>query len=373
MTPNTLTLGSSITGIGYYDIPVKADISTYALDIHIKNLPTNITNMELITANGFIVDHIFDATARSFSGIAYKVISEAVAANTTLLTLRVYGGGGVCGLNITSYINGDVANTVCASAMAVPYDNDFSIQNNGWTTTAGSSWEWNTSIKPIATRMNKCYITRANVQGYNNNELSYVTSPVFNTANLPNLELSFKRAFNLGAGDKVWIEYSKDNGAWTKLGTNTTGRGWYTNNTNVWMGQSGLTQLKIGLPTSNKLQIRFVFQTDASGVNQGFMFDNVNIRANTTVVAASIVSREEETVSETNASIVLYPNPTTGRVLVEHPIEITQIEVYDIMGKQVISTPTKNTTQTPLDLTHLPNGIYVLYVEGLPTQKIIKQ
>ncbi|GHV72505.1 hypothetical protein FACS1894201_02050 [Bacteroidia bacterium] len=73
----------------------------------------------------------------------------------------------------------------------------------------------------------------------------------------------------------------------------------------------------------------------------------------------------------------VYPNPTTGIVYIETDDENPIITVYDMNGTRVethddatVSTTTKGSIA--LDLSHLPNGIYLLDVNGKQV-KIVKQ
>ena len=69
--------------------------------------------------------------------------------------------------------------------------------------------------------------------------------------------------------------------------------------------------------------------------------------------------------------IVVYPNPTKDVITIETRLEI-EVELYDIMGKVVISE--SNTKR--LDLSKLPNGIYnmtILYNGVRFSKKVIKQ
>tara|TARA_R110002020_G_scaffold87176_2_gene215352 strand:- start:773 stop:1042 length:270 start_codon:yes stop_codon:yes gene_type:complete len=69
--------------------------------------------------------------------------------------------------------------------------------------------------------------------------------------------------------------------------------------------------------------------------------------------------------------IVVYPNPTKDIITIETRLEI-EVELYDMMGKKVISKH----NPTRLDLSHLSNGIYnmvILYNDVRYSKKVIKQ
>ena len=69
--------------------------------------------------------------------------------------------------------------------------------------------------------------------------------------------------------------------------------------------------------------------------------------------------------------IVVYPNPTKDIITIETRLEI-EVELYDIMGKKVIS----ESNVKRLDLSTLPNGLYnmvILYNDVRFSKKVIKQ
>jgi hypothetical protein len=68
--------------------------------------------------------------------------------------------------------------------------------------------------------------------------------------------------------------------------------------------------------------------------------------------------------------IIIYPNPTNGFLNIETRLDI-DVEVYDMMGKLVISEQNSNR----IDITSVPNGIYnmvILHEELRITKKVIK-
>jgi hypothetical protein len=69
---------------------------------------------------------------------------------------------------------------------------------------------------------------------------------------------------------------------------------------------------------------------------------------------------------------VVYPNPTAGLLTVQHPEGLTRLQVFDVMGKLVLTVPVEAGTETRLDLSEQPKGIYLLMADGQPTQQIVK-
>ena len=73
--------------------------------------------------------------------------------------------------------------------------------------------------------------------------------------------------------------------------------------------------------------------------------------------------------------IVVYPNPTTGKLYIENlPEEEVLVKILDINGKTIYKT-TKLKRKT-IDIFSLANGVYQIKLEGkgwLWNQKLIKQ
>ncbi|WP_347921767.1 T9SS type A sorting domain-containing protein [Pontimicrobium sp. SW4] len=72
------------------------------------------------------------------------------------------------------------------------------------------------------------------------------------------------------------------------------------------------------------------------------------------------------------AFISVYPNPTKGVVNVDTSKTISKLELYDVLGKLVVT----KTNSYRIDLTQLPNGIYFLKGEvdnTSFTRRIVKQ
>lgn len=68
----------------------------------------------------------------------------------------------------------------------------------------------------------------------------------------------------------------------------------------------------------------------------------------------------------------LFPNPSSGKYTIKTTATIENIAVYDLPGRLVFSA-TPNTQIAVIDIAHLPNGLYLLKINGTETRKIIKQ
>jgi hypothetical protein len=70
--------------------------------------------------------------------------------------------------------------------------------------------------------------------------------------------------------------------------------------------------------------------------------------------------------------IVLYPNPTSGMIHIQHDEKLTDIQIFDMVGKLVIQQKCNGETETNIDLSNLPNGVYHVKAAGYQSVKVIK-
>jgi len=74
-----------------------------------------------------------------------------------------------------------------------------------------------------------------------------------------------------------------------------------------------------------------------------------------------------------NGQWTIYPNPTTGKIVVSGQLSDVSVEIYDIVGRVVLSSAmSKLSPETTIDISHLANGMYFLKVDG-KVVKIIKE
>jgi autotransporter-associated beta strand protein len=89
-----------------------------------------------------------------------------------------------------------------------------------------------------------------------------------------------------------------------------------------------------------------------------------------------------EELQVTSYEIQVYPNPTSGEVIIatsDMRYAICDIEIFDVMGRMVFIVGTGHAPSlqsTTIDISHLPSGVYFLRIHtenGVVTKKIIKQ
>lgn len=76
-----------------------------------------------------------------------------------------------------------------------------------------------------------------------------------------------------------------------------------------------------------------------------------------------------------NSTLRAYPNPVQDVLNLSYTQNITKVEVINLLGQQVIAKP-MNATQSQIDMSHLPNGTYLVRVtadDQVKTIKVIKE
>jgi len=91
-------------------------------------------------------------------------------------------------------------------------------------------------------------------------------------------------------------------------------------------------------------------------------------------VYSGYVGMDEKNITD---SFSVYPNPTTGEFQVtSYELQVTNIDVFDVYGKNLTPLTSYLLPLTSLDISNLANGIYFVKItteKGIVTKKIIKQ
>jgi hypothetical protein len=79
---------------------------------------------------------------------------------------------------------------------------------------------------------------------------------------------------------------------------------------------------------------------------------------------------------KTQSLFQIFPNPTTGKLKIDIPsTEVVDAQIFTILGEAVWQEQLiEDTSQKELDLSHLPNGVYLIKLrlgETIHTKKII--
>jgi choice-of-anchor B domain-containing protein len=87
------------------------------------------------------------------------------------------------------------------------------------------------------------------------------------------------------------------------------------------------------------------------------------------IVSPSLLSTDDNSLSKFS----LYPNPSTNYVEISSPeTPISEIQVYDLSGKLVISNKYNSEVNINLNISSISNGIYLLKINNQVTKKLIK-
>ena len=141
-----------------------------------------------------------------------------------------------------------------------------------------------------------------------------------------------------------------------------------------WIITSGTVLIEAG--TQVKLDAH---QTSYVTLNPGFKVDSgavfVAQAYNGCTAGAPQLPQERKIANAdllTNNEIVLYPNPSSGMIHIKHEEKLSNIQIFDMVGKLVINQKCHGETETNIDLSHLPNGVYHVKAAGYNAIKVVK-
>lgn len=128
----------------------------------------------------------------------------------------------------------------------------------------------------------------------------------------------------------------------------------------------------IEIPSTSKLgelKMRVVKSAESSPVEPCFMYEKGQAEEYTLIVNNTAGIEDQK-----STDFVIYPNPTNDIVNVNSKLSIENLQVYNILGQEVISDSKLKNNQ--IDLSHLSNGTYIFKVTlengSVETFKILK-
>ena len=95
-------------------------------------------------------------------------------------------------------------------------------------------------------------------------------------------------------------------------------------------------------------------------------FDNVKARGTTTGIST------EKSIK----SFLMYPNPAKNSVTISSDKEIENIQIINIVGKNIITINDVNSINSTIDITNIPSGVYIVVTKSngvLNSSKLIKK
>ncbi len=92
-----------------------------------------------------------------------------------------------------------------------------------------------------------------------------------------------------------------------------------------------------------------------------------------TRAAQSLLGNGHQDLAKLDDAIKVYPNPTKGRITVQHQSPIKLLQVYNANGLLLQTIREVKTTSAEIDLGAYPSGIYLLRADGKMAGKVMKQ
>ena len=114
-----------------------------------------------------------------------------------------------------------------------------------------------------------------------------------------------------------------------------------------------------------KVMVTFKINTTADNGNN--RFDNITLKG--TLNTLSVPAHQATTYQ-------VFPNPFSHNVQILCSVPMTELSIYDIVGKTVVRKTVGGTTSETVDLEALNTGVFLLKIktdDGLITHKLIKQ
>ncbi|TLV00527.1 S8 family serine peptidase [Dyadobacter luticola] len=258
--------------------------------IRIRNSSSQtVTNIPVVfSVNGVEVQEVIPSIERRTT-IDYTFNGKA-----TFTTFGEQHVNAWVALPSDGYHDNDTVSVLVNNAPVVttfPYLEDFEANNGYWFPKGvNSSWAYGTPVSAtVNTAASGKKIWKTNLSGgHNDREESYLYSPCFTVNELQNPTLSFSVSLDLEVCDPtpcdyVFVEYSGDGGAWTRLGSEGEGFNWY-NRTYSGKGAWSVNDntrwhvATIGLPTGfTNLKIRFGLISDGFTHGEGIGLDDIHI------------------------------------------------------------------------------------------------
>lgn len=113
-------------------------------------------------------------------------------------------------------------------------------------------------------------------------------------------------------------------------------------------------------------KIKIVFSGNTTADNGNNRFDNVSIKG-----APMPLSVDEQ-----SSAFYVVPNPFTSDVRIQSAVAVSEISVYDMIGKLIVRKPVALSYDESIDLSGLNQGVYLMKIrtdQGEFTRKLVKQ
>lgn len=156
--------------------------------------------------------------------------------------------------------------------------------------------------------------------------------------------------------------------------TALTESGGWIQNSSVVLIPSG-ANVKLDAHANSFVQLNPGFQTITGAVFLARPFNGCTAGAPSIAILDTSSATKSESIPElitTNEYLVVYPNPTSGRIKVAFNQKVDEIRLYDQFGKLLQKHIPLSDAETELDLSPYSNGMYYLRANGFIPVKVIK-
>lgn len=274
--------------------------------------------------------------------------------NVNIISLE-FNGKLMIGGDFTSF-NGSTQNRLIRLNDDGSKDNTFDI-----------SLGFNLSVYSITLLQNECYLIGGGFTSYNGIPQNYLIK--LNSNGLKDNTFNIGNGFNNTVLKTVKTPNNKIlvGGFFTTFNSINQNRiiqlnldGSKDNNFNIGLGFNN-SIYSLAVQPDNKILVGGIFTT----------YNGVNSKNLIRLKGETLLSTNEFSKNE----ISLYPNPVKDilNISLSENTSIESYEVYDLLGKKIIS---KNTTENNINVSELSNGVYILKVatsDGIINNKFIKE
>lgn len=283
---------------------------------------------------------------------ASATIPSLTASTTYAFYVRTNCGSG----NFSAWTGPVSFTTSCTSVATFPYTEGFEATTipTCWanqTVTGNFSWTYvtangNNTITPrTGTRMAEFRNTTAD------SKTKLVTAPLdLTTVTNPQLTFYYANTNWVGDIDELRVFYkTTSGGAWVQIGSD------YTTEHTTWTA--------VTLPLPNPSATYYIAFEGTSNWARGINLDDITVDA------------ALATPTFDSASFKAYPNPVKNFLNLSYKQNIDTVEVYNLLGQQVISKAI-NQNETQIDMSNMASGGYFVKVhtgDSVKTIKVIKE
>jgi len=235
-----------------------------------------------------------------------------------------------------------------------------SYPNNEWIATPPQFGSGFAQTSTVGASGQKCLYV--NNYGDNPNMGVELFSPKFDLTNITGAQLSFKYAFSQkgNSADELTVFISTNCGqSWTTV-YGQIGSGLATTaaptNTAAFIPQSNQFKTELvnlgSYQGNSNVHLKFAFTPDAGGPGNNFYLDDINLTGTVGLKEMSLNSIE----------LKLFPNPAQTQVNLICSVIIKEVEMFDLLGKQIASIQGLNLKEQSISVSQLAKGVYFVKV-----------